>query len=64
MLENELKWFFETHREILRKLDSKGYETLMLMSLGHVFNLYNPKELSDYLGILHQGLYKHLKRFS
>jgi hypothetical protein len=64
MLENELKWFFETHREILRKGDSKGYEMVMLMSLAHIFGYDTAKELADHLDIPHQGLYKHLKRFS
>ena len=63
-LKKELKWFFESHRETLRNRNSKGFETMMFMSLGHVFGLDTAKELADHLGIAHQQLYKELKTFS
>ena len=64
MFEKELKWFYKTHREVLKNRDSKGYEMLMFMSLAHVFGHNTPKELADHLGIPHQKLYKHLKTLS
>ncbi len=36
----------------------------MLMSIAHVFGLYTPKELADYLDIRSQPLYAHLKSLS
>ena len=63
-LEKELKWFFETHRETLRHRNKRSFETLMFMSLGHIFGHNTAKELADHLGISHQKLYKHLKTLS
>ena len=64
MFTKELKWFFDTHREMIKNRVSKGHEVLMFLSLALVFKLFNAKELADYLGIPHQFLYKHLKTLS
>lgn len=64
MLKKELDWFYQTHRETLKRGDRESYEILTFMSLANVFGFYNPKELADYLGIPHQKLYKHLKILS
>jgi hypothetical protein len=64
MLEQELNWFFTTHAQTLRKGEKWGFEVLMLMSVAHVFGLYTPKEMADYLGIHSQKLYTHLKCLS
>ena len=64
MLEQAFNWFLITHAAILRKGDKQGFEVLMLMSVAHVFGLYTPKELADYLDIRSQPLYAHLKSLS
>ncbi len=64
MLEQAFNWFLTTHAQILRKGDKRGFEVLMLMSIAHVFGLYTPKELADYLDIRFQPLYAHLKSLS
>ena len=64
MLEQAFNWFLTTHAQILRKGDKDGFEVLMLMSVAHVFGLYTPKELADYLDIRSQPLYAHLKSLS
>ena len=37
MLEQTLSWFLTTHSQILRKTKKQGFETLILMSLTHLF---------------------------
>ena len=64
MLEQAFNWFLTTHAQILRKGDKCGFEVLMLMSIAHVFGIYTPKELADYLDIRSQPLYAHLKSLS
>ena len=64
MLEQEFEWFFTTHSQTLRKGGKWGFEVLMLMSVAHLFGLYTPKEMADYLGIGCQSLYAHLKSLS
>ena len=61
MLEQAFRWFLTTHSQILRKGKKQGFETLMLMSVAHLFGIYTPKELADYLGISFQSLYGRLK---
>ena len=64
MLEQAFRWFLTTHSQILRKGKKQGFETLMLMSVAHLFRIYTPKELADYLDISFQSLYAHLKSLS
>ena len=39
-------------------------ETLLLLSTGHLFGLYNPNQVADALSIPKASLYRHLKSFS
>ncbi len=64
MLEQVFNWFLTTKAQILRKGGKCGFKVLMLMSIAHLFGLYNPKELADYLDIRSQCLYVHLKSLS
>ncbi len=64
MLEQAFNWFLTTHAQVLRKGDQCGFEVLMLMSVAHMFGLYTPSELADYLDIRPQPLYAHLKSLS
>ena len=56
MLEQVFNWFLTTKAQILRKGGKCGFEVLMLMSVAHLFGLYNPKELADYLDIRCQSI--------
>ena len=56
MLEQAFNWFLTTHAQVLRQGDKCGFEVLMLMSVAHMFGLYSPKELADYLDIRSQPL--------
>ena len=64
MLEQAFNWFLTTHSQILRKGQKQGFELLMVMSLTHLFGIYTPKELADYLDISFQSLYARLKSLS
>lgn len=64
MLEQSFSWFLTTHSQILRKGEKQGFQTLMLMSIAHLFGIYTPKELADYLNISFQSLYGRLKSLS
>ncbi len=64
MLEQAFRWFLTTHSQILRKGQKQGFELLMVMSLTHLFGIYTPKELADYLDISFQSLYARLKSLS
>jgi hypothetical protein len=64
MLEQAFEWFLTTHSQVLRRGDKRGFEILMLMSVAHVFGLYTPKELADYLDIGFQSFYARLKSLS
>ena len=39
-------------------------ETLLLLSIGHLFGLYNPNQIADALPVPKANLYRHLKDFS
>ena len=47
-----------------RQINSKVSETLLLLSLGHLFELYNPNQVADALAIPKARLYRHLKQLS
>ena len=47
-----------------RRLTSELVETLLLLSTGHLFGLYNPNQVADALSIPKAKLYRHLKDFS
>ena len=64
MLDKEFSWFYSTFSEALRHGDKQAFQTLMIMSVAHIFGLYTPKELADYLGVSAQSLYFQLKSMS
>ena len=39
-------------------------ETLLLLSTGHLFGLYNPNQVADALGVSRNKLYRDLKEMS
>ena len=47
-----------------RPITPKAIETVLLLSLGHLFGLYNPNQLADALEIPKARLYRHLKAIS
>ena len=46
------------------KLTSELAETLLLLSTGHLFGLYNPNQVAAALGISKNKLYRALKAMS
>ena len=64
MMNKVFTWFFITFKEDFRKGNLVAFQTLMFLAMAHFFGFYNPKQLSDYLGIPHQGLYSILKGLS
>ncbi len=64
MLNQEFTWFFVTFSKEFRQNNIEAFQTLMFLSIAHLFGYYNPKQLADYLNISHQRLYEHLKEFS
>ena len=47
-----------------RKMTSELRETLLLLSMGHLFGLYNPCQVAQTLSIPKSNLYRHLKSMS
>ncbi|MCG9126465.1 hypothetical protein JT359_02585 [Candidatus Poribacteria bacterium] len=47
-----------------RRITTQQTETLLLLSFGHLFGLYNPKQIAGALSIPKANLYPHLKGFS
>lgn len=47
-----------------RKMTSQLREILLLLSIGHLFGLYNPNQVATALAIPTANLYRHLKDFS
>ena len=45
-------------------MTSQLQETLLLLSTGHLFGLFNPNQVADALAIPKANLYRHLKDFS
>ena len=64
MLNQEFTWFFVIFNQEFCRNNTEAFQTLMFLSLAHLFGFYNPKQLADYLNISHQRLYEHLKGFS
>jgi len=64
MLNQAFTWFLVTYQEEFRRGKVAAFETLLLLSVSHLFGLYNPKALADYLHISHQRLYERLRDFS
>ncbi len=64
MLDKSLNWFFVLFNNEFRQDKVDAFQITMFLALAHCFGCYNPKQLSDYLGIHHQSLYTHLKGWS
>ena len=47
-----------------RLITPKAIETVLLLSIGHLFGLINPNQLADALEIPKASLYRHLKEMS
>ncbi|MCG9127363.1 hypothetical protein JT359_07135 [Candidatus Poribacteria bacterium] len=47
-----------------RRITNQQTETLLLLSFGHLFGLYNPIQIAEALSIPKANLYRHLKGFS
>ncbi len=64
MLKNNIEWFFVISDSEFRQTNIEAFETFMFLAIAHFFGCFNPKQLADYLGVGHQGLYLRLKEFS
>jgi len=64
MLDQAFTWFIVTYQEEFRQGKLAAFETLLFLSVAHLFGFYTPKALADYLQIAHQQLYEHLRGFS
>lgn len=47
-----------------RDMTSKLAETLLLLSIGHLFGLYNPNQVADALSVSKNRRYRDLKEMS
>ena len=64
MLNKEFRWFFIIYGKEFVRNNIEAFQTMMFLSLAHLFGLYSPKEFADHLNIPFQRLYGHLKEFS
>ena len=64
MLTNQINKFFIIFTKSFHQNNIEAFEMVMFLAAAHFFGCYNPKQLADYLGIGHQGLYAHLKELS
>ena len=64
MFDKEFGWFYLTFAKSLRKGDKQAFQTLMLMSVAHLFGLYTAKEFADYVDMPSQKFYAHFKSMS
>jgi hypothetical protein len=64
MWQQEFTWFFSLFQREFRKSNPLAFEVIMVLALAHLFGMYNPKQLADFLGIPHQSFYTHLKTWS
>jgi len=64
MWQQEFTWFFALFHHEFRKGNLIAFEVLMALALAHIFGLYNPKQLADFLGVPHQKLSVQLKDWS
>jgi Transposase DDE domain len=64
MWQQEFTWFFSLFHREFRKNNPVAFEVIMVLALAHLFGIYNPKQLADFLDIPHQSLYTYLKSWS
>jgi hypothetical protein len=61
MWQQEFTWFFSNFQREFRKSNPVAFEVIMVLALAHLFGIYNPKQLADFLGVSHHAFYTHLK---
>ncbi|MDM8548484.1 hypothetical protein QUF72_00345 [Desulfobacterales bacterium HSG2] len=64
MPDKEFTWFFVIFSQEFRQDRRIAFETLMFLAVAHFFGFCNPKQLADFLGIPHQGLYRAMEGWS
>ena len=64
MLIQELQWFFQTYASLLQSGDKYAFQTLVALSLAHLFGFDTVKALTEELDIPAQPLYTRLKAMS
>ncbi len=64
MITIQINKFFIIFAKYFRQSNIAAFETVIFMAVAHFFGCCNPKQLADYLGVGHQGLYAHLKELS
>jgi hypothetical protein len=64
MWQQEFTWFFSCFHREFRQSNPVAFEVIMVLALAHLFGLYNPKQLADFLGVPHQSFSTHLKDWS
>ncbi len=63
-LKSDIQWFFVIFDKEFRQTNTDAFEVSMFVAVAHFLVLYNPRQLSDHIGIGHQGLCRHLKELS
>jgi hypothetical protein len=64
MWQQEFTWFFSNFQREFRKSNPVAFEVIMVLALAHLFGIYNPKQLADFLGVSHHAFYTPLKTWS
>lgn len=59
-----LKFFQGLLLTTFRQEKMEAIEVLLWLLVGHLFGVYNPNQLADYLGIAKASLYRHLSHWS
>ena len=64
MWQQEFTWFFSLFHREFRKGNPVAFEVILVLALAHLFGIYNPKQLADFLDVPHQSFYTYLKSWS
>jgi len=64
MWQQEFTWFFSLFQREFRTSRPIAFEVIMVLALAHLFGLYNPTQLADFLGVPPQAFYTPLKDWS
>jgi len=62
MWQQEFTWFFSNFQREFRKSNPVAFEVIMVLALAHLFGIYNPKQLADFLSVSHHAFYTRLGR--
>ena len=60
----ECTWFFALFHQEFRKNNPIAFEVLLVLAVANLFGFSNPKQLADFLEVLHQKFYTELKDWS